>query len=41
VLITGTNGQPRARAMTVWALIDATSNRVVRVPADVAAPFLA
>jgi acyl-CoA thioester hydrolase len=40
VLITGTNGQPRARAMTVWALIDATSNRVVRVPADVAAPFL-
>jgi acyl-CoA thioester hydrolase len=41
VLISGADGTGRARALTIWALIDAASGRVVRVPADVAAPFLA
>ena len=38
--ITGADGKLRARAMTVWALVDTHSNRAVRVPAEVAAPFL-
>ena len=38
--ITGADGKLRARAMTVWALVDNHSNRAVRVPPDVAAPFL-
>ena len=41
VLISGADAQPRARALTIWALIEAASGRVARVPADVAAPFLA
>lgn len=41
VLVSGADGKPRVRAMTVWALIEAASGRVVRVPAEVAAPFLA
>jgi acyl-CoA thioester hydrolase len=41
VLVSGADAKPRARALTVWALIEAASGRVVRVPADVAAPFLA
>jgi acyl-CoA thioester hydrolase len=40
VEITGADGRLRVRATTVWALIDQTSGRAVRVPADVAAPFL-
>ena len=40
VEIAGADGRLRARAMTVWALIDTTSGRVIRVPAEVAAPFL-
>lgn len=38
--ITGADGRPRARALTVWALIDTAKGRVIRVPAEVAAPFL-
>ena len=33
-------GRVRVRATTIWALIDQTTGRAVRVPADVAAPFL-
>lgn len=40
VEITGADGRVRVRASTVWALIDQTSGRAVRVPDDVAAPFL-
>lgn len=38
--ITGADGKPRARAATIWALIDTASGRAIRVPAEVAAPFL-
>lgn len=41
VTVTGADEKLRARATTVWALIDTTTGRVIRVPADVAAPFLA
>jgi acyl-CoA thioester hydrolase len=40
VEIVGADGTLRARAATVWALVDTRSNRAVRVPAEVAAPFL-
>jgi acyl-CoA thioester hydrolase len=36
----GTDGKPRVRAKTTWAIIDKASGRPIRVPADVAAPFL-
>jgi acyl-CoA thioester hydrolase len=41
VEITGADGSLRAAALTVWALVDKASGRVLRVPAEVAAPFLA
>jgi acyl-CoA thioester hydrolase len=37
----GEDGKPRVRARTTWAILDKTSGRPLRVPADVAAPFLA
>ncbi len=37
---TGDDGKPRIRAKTTWAMIDRASGRPVRVPAEVAAPFL-
>lgn len=40
VEITGIDGRMRARALTIWALIDTVSGRAVRVPPEVAAPFL-
>jgi acyl-CoA thioester hydrolase len=40
VEITGADGRLRVAASTVWALIDQSTRRAVRVPADVAAPFL-
>lgn len=40
VEVTGADGQLRAQALTIWALIEQTTGRAVRVPADVAAPFL-
>lgn len=33
-------GRVRVRAATIWALIDQTTGRAVRVPAAVSAPFL-
>lgn len=40
VEIIGADGQLRAQALTIWALIEQATGRAVRVPADVAAPFL-
>jgi acyl-CoA thioester hydrolase len=40
VEIIGADGRVRVRALTIWALIDTTTSRAVRVPAEVAAPFL-
>ena len=37
----GADGKPRAIAKTTWAIIDRASGRPLRVPAEVAAPFLA
>lgn len=36
----GTDGKPHVRARTTWAIIDRASGRPIRVPADVAGPFL-
>ena len=38
---TGDDGKPRVKAKTTWAIIDKTSGRPIRVPAEVAEPFLA
>ena len=40
VEITGSDGRLRARALTIWALVDQASGRALRVPAEVAAAFL-
>ncbi len=40
VEIIGADGRLRCKALTVWALLDAVTRRLVRVSADVAAPFL-
>jgi acyl-CoA thioester hydrolase len=37
----GDDGKPRVRARTTWAILDKTTGRPLRVPAEVAAPFLA
>ena len=37
----GEDGKPRVRAKTTWAIIEKASGRPIRVPPDVAAPFLA
>ena len=37
---TGADGTVHARARTVWALLDKASGRLLRVTADVVAPFL-
>lgn len=37
----GADDKPRVRAKTTWAIIDKTSGRPIRVPPEVAAPFLA
>ena len=36
----GADGKVRVEAKTTWALIERASGRLMRVPADVAAPFL-
>lgn len=36
----GADGKPRVRARTTWAIIDKASGRPLRVPKEVAAPFL-
>ena len=38
---TGGDGKVRVEAKTTWALLDRASGRLMRVPAEVAAPFLA
>lgn len=37
---TGTDGRVRVEAVTTWALIERASGRIMRVPAEMAAPFL-
>ena len=37
----GEDGKVRVKAKTTWAILDKTSGRPLRVPAEVAAPFLA
>jgi acyl-CoA thioester hydrolase len=36
----GEDGKPRVRARTTWAIIDRETGRPLRVPPEVAAPFL-
>ena len=36
----GDDGKPRVRAKTTWAIIEIASGRPIRVPPEVAAPFL-
>ena len=36
----GTDGKPHVRARTTWAIVDRQSGRPLRVPPEVAAPFL-
>ena len=36
----GDDGKPRVRARTTWAILDKASGRPLRVPPEVAAPFL-
>ena len=36
----GADGKPRVRSVTTWAMVDRASGRALRVPAQVAAPFL-
>ncbi|WP_137863713.1 MULTISPECIES: acyl-CoA thioesterase [unclassified Sphingomonas] len=37
---TGADGKVRVEAKTTWAILDRASGRLIRVPTDVAAPFL-
>jgi acyl-CoA thioester hydrolase len=37
----GDDGKARVRARTTWAILDKATGRPLRVPAEVAAPFLA
>jgi acyl-CoA thioester hydrolase len=37
----GSDGKPRVRARTTWAILDKESGRPIRVPPEVIAPFLA
>ena len=36
----GADGKPRVRARTTWAILDKSTGRPLRVPPEVAAPFL-
>jgi len=38
---TGADGRVKVEAISTWALIDRASGRLLRVPAELAAPFLA
>ena len=38
---TGAGGKVRVEAKTTWAILDRATGRLVRVPEEVAAPFLA
>jgi len=37
----GADGKPKVSARTTWAMIDLASGRIMRIPADLAAIFLA
>ena len=37
---TGADGKVRVEARTTWAILDRATQRLIRVPAEVAAPFL-
>jgi acyl-CoA thioester hydrolase len=37
----GEDGRPRVRAKTIWAMVDKATGRPLRVPKEVAEPFLA
>ena len=37
----GEDGKPRVRAKTIWAILDRATGKPLRVPPEVAAPFLA
>lgn len=39
--IRGPGGELRVHAKTVWAMVDMTTMRALRIPTEVAAPFLA
>jgi acyl-CoA thioester hydrolase len=41
VEFTGEDGKVRVRAKTTWAILDKATGRPLRVPPEVAAPFLA
>jgi acyl-CoA thioester hydrolase len=41
VEFTDDDGKPRVRAKTTWAILDKSTGRPLRVPPEVAAPFLA
>ncbi len=41
ISFTGEDGKPKVSARTTWAMIDQKTARLVRVPADLAAIFLA
>ena len=36
----GADDKPRVRSKTTWAIVERSTGRVLRVPPDVAAPFL-
>jgi acyl-CoA thioester hydrolase len=38
---TGADGKVKVEAKTTWAMVERASGRIARVPAEVAAPFLA
>jgi len=40
VEFTGEDGRPRVRARTTWAILDKATGRPLRVPGEVAEPFL-
>ena len=40
ILFVGEDGKPRVRAKTTWAILDKATGRPLRVPPEVAAPFL-
>jgi acyl-CoA thioester hydrolase len=37
---TGPDGKVKVAAKSTWAIIDRASGRILRVPSEVAAPFL-
>ena len=41
VAFVGVDGKVRVKAKTTWAILDKATGRPLRVPAEVAAPFLA